>query len=219
MFNAKKGEKFIMASLEKDSKSKFSEILSMLRKERGYSQKRVATDLGISQALLSHYEKGVRECGLEFVVKASQYYGVTTDFMLGVSENRFGMNDEYIEKITRSANLYPVNKITNATKLLIDTAVSATNDPAMAKYFQDYHMLCLYRGALTLAKSGVLPIEMFKLSYTIGHELATAAISVLDARFAFIEDRSRTGDSHAFETDLRAVVEQAEEYLLTQFIA
>ncbi|MDO4365087.1 MAG: helix-turn-helix transcriptional regulator, partial [Clostridia bacterium] len=59
--------------------SKFSQMLSKMRKERGISQKKAATDLGISQALLSHYEKGIRECGLDFVIKCSRYYGVTTD--------------------------------------------------------------------------------------------------------------------------------------------
>ena len=47
----------------------FPRILSLLRKERGLTQKQVAADLGIAQALLSHYEKGKRECGLEFLVK------------------------------------------------------------------------------------------------------------------------------------------------------
>ena len=46
----------------------FPRILTLLRKEQGFSQKKVAEDLGISQALLSHYEKGIRECGLNFVV-------------------------------------------------------------------------------------------------------------------------------------------------------
>ena len=34
--------------------------LALLRQEKGMSQRSVAADLGISQALLSHYEKGAR---------------------------------------------------------------------------------------------------------------------------------------------------------------
>ena len=52
------------------SSSEFSARLSLLRQERGVSQRMAAKDLGISQALLSHYENGVREPGLVFVVKA-----------------------------------------------------------------------------------------------------------------------------------------------------
>ncbi len=47
----------------------FPRIITLLRKERGLSQKKAAEELQVSQALLSHYEKGIRECGLEFVVK------------------------------------------------------------------------------------------------------------------------------------------------------
>ena len=42
----------------------FNRIITLLRKERGITQKQAAQDLGISQAQLSHYEKGIRECGL-----------------------------------------------------------------------------------------------------------------------------------------------------------
>ena len=52
----------------------FSRTLSMLRKEQGISQRKVAAALGISQALLSHYENGIREPGLGFVIKVCDYY-------------------------------------------------------------------------------------------------------------------------------------------------
>ncbi len=66
----------------------FPRILTLLREERGLSQKQVAADLEISQPLLSHYEKGIRECGLEFVVRAAEYYDVSCDYILGRSANR-----------------------------------------------------------------------------------------------------------------------------------
>ena len=69
-------------------KSKFSEILSGLRREKGLSQRRAATDLGISQALLSHYENGAREPKLEFVIRACDYYFVPADYILGRNRER-----------------------------------------------------------------------------------------------------------------------------------
>ena len=63
----------------------FPKIISNLRKSKGISQKQAAIDLGISQALLSHYEKGIRECGLDFLIKLADYYEVTCDELLGVS--------------------------------------------------------------------------------------------------------------------------------------
>ena len=64
----------------------FSETMSALRKARGLSQRRAAADLNISQALLSHYENGAREPGLDFVRRACAYYGVSADYLLGLSE-------------------------------------------------------------------------------------------------------------------------------------
>lgn len=63
--------------------TEFPVILSTLRRSRGISQKQAAADLGVSQSLLSHYEKGIRECGLSFLVRAAEYYGVSTDYLLG----------------------------------------------------------------------------------------------------------------------------------------
>lgn len=68
--------------------TEFCDILSMLRHERGVSQRNAASDLGISQALLSHYENGIREPGLAFVIKASKYYDVSSDYLLGISPLR-----------------------------------------------------------------------------------------------------------------------------------
>jgi len=64
-------------------KSAMAEILSRLRRDRGLSQRQAASDLGISQALLSHYENDAREPKLEFIIKACDYYGVTADYLLG----------------------------------------------------------------------------------------------------------------------------------------
>ena len=72
------------------SMTEFSRTLSLLRQERGVSQRTAASDLGISQALLSHYENGIREPGLSFVVKACDYYHVSADFILGRTLSRDG---------------------------------------------------------------------------------------------------------------------------------
>ena len=69
-------------------KSAFAERLGRLRREKKHSQRRAAEDLGVSQALLSHYENDAREPKLDFVVRACNYYGVTADYLLGRSAER-----------------------------------------------------------------------------------------------------------------------------------
>ncbi len=70
--------------------SDFPRIISLLRKERGISQKQAALELNVSQALLSHYEKGIRECGLDFIVRIADYYDVSADYLLGRTADRNG---------------------------------------------------------------------------------------------------------------------------------
>ena len=64
----------------------FSEAMYTLRKRKGLSQRTVAAELHISQALLSHYENGAREPGLDFVRRACAYYGVSADYLLGLTD-------------------------------------------------------------------------------------------------------------------------------------
>ncbi len=68
----------------------FSETMSELRRKKGASQRTAAADLGISQALLSHYENGAREPGLDFVCRACEYYGVSADYLLGRTDEPGG---------------------------------------------------------------------------------------------------------------------------------
>lgn len=70
---------------------RFNEILLKLRKERKITQRQASAALNISQALLSHYEHGVREPGLAFVRKACDYYGVSADYLLGRTDELNGV--------------------------------------------------------------------------------------------------------------------------------
>ena len=63
----------------------FSDTMAALRRERGLSQRDAAAQLGISQALLSHYENGAREPRLDFLVRICDFYGVSADYLLGRS--------------------------------------------------------------------------------------------------------------------------------------
>ncbi|MBQ3423413.1 MAG: helix-turn-helix transcriptional regulator, partial [Romboutsia sp.] len=50
--------------------------------------KEVALKLNISQRAYSHYENGTRQLPIDLLIKISQLYGVTTDYILGLSNNR-----------------------------------------------------------------------------------------------------------------------------------
>ena len=54
-----------------------------LRIDNGLTQKQVAQMLGISQNTYSQYEVGVLNYPVDAIVKLADYYGVSTDYLLG----------------------------------------------------------------------------------------------------------------------------------------
>ncbi len=112
--------------------SDFARILTHLRKEKGVSQKVAAEQLGVSQSLLSHYEKGIRECGLLFLVRAADYYGVTVDYLLGRSYDKNGNSisvDEIpSEDVLNKGNVGIKNMMSTLNKKLICNSISILMD-------------------------------------------------------------------------------------------
>ena len=120
----------------------FSRTLSMLRKEQGISQRKVAAALGISQALLSHYENGIRESGLGFVIKVCDYYHVSADYLLGRTLDREGttiaaedLYDSSAEKgnVLRGPIIAMLQKklVVNTTSMLFDLLGKVGNKEAI----------------------------------------------------------------------------------------
>ncbi|MEA4941839.1 MAG: helix-turn-helix transcriptional regulator [Oscillibacter sp.] len=110
--------------------TEFSRTLSLLRQERGVSQRTAAGDLGISQALLSHYENGIREPGLAFVVRACEYYHVSADFILGRTLSREGgaLTDDDILNMADQGNILRGSVLATLQSKLISGAVSVLFD-------------------------------------------------------------------------------------------
>ena len=103
----------------------FARTLSLLRQEKGVSQRKAAAELGVSQALLSHYENGVREPGLNFVTKACDYYNVSADFMLGRTMSRDGaiiVSEELYDASQEKGSLKGSILATLQKKLVVNTA-------------------------------------------------------------------------------------------------
>lgn len=133
----------------------FNRILTLLRKERGITQKEAAANLGISQALLSHYEKGIRECGLDFVVRAADFYGVSCDYLLGRSPDRTGMtltvddlpdDDSHDDTRYRGSVLPVLNKrlLTNSIAVLYDLLLKISSKELVAE-ISNYMMTAFYK--------------------------------------------------------------------------
>ncbi len=60
--------------------------LKQIRKERRLTQLKVAMDLNISREALSHYENGKREPSIDMLIKMSEYFNVSIDFLINGKE-------------------------------------------------------------------------------------------------------------------------------------
>ena len=145
--------------------SDFSRSLTLLRKEKGISQRAAAKELGISQALLSHYENGIREPGLKFVTRACDYYGVSADYLLGRTLSRDGttivdaesLYDYSAEKdnVLRGSIMATLSKklLVNSVGILFDL-LGRTGSKEAIKAASDYLGTAVYRLFRHLYRAG-----------------------------------------------------------------
>jgi transcriptional regulator with XRE-family HTH domain len=171
----------------------FPRILTLLRKERGISQKQAAAELQISQALLSHYEKGIRECGLDFVVRTADFYGVSCDYLLGRSPERTGAQLSYDdipepdaigkENALKGSILPTLNKklIFNALNIIFDI-LQNINSKELTTEVSNFISLSVYRMFRILY--GINPKNeqtLFTVSPVVASAKALAAMAICEA--------------------------------------
>lgn len=183
----------------------FNRIITLLRKERGITQKQAAQDLGVSQALLSHYEKGIRECGLDFVVRVADYYGVSCDYLLGRSADRSGLtlkvedipNPESAKDSIYKGSLLPtLNKklISNSLNILYGK-LSACPDKTLVTEVSGYLMLAVYKMfRLVYSSSAKNTQSLFKLTKGRWEGYSSASMMTAEANVKAILAGEEVGD-------------------------
>lgn len=175
--------------------SDFPRIITLLRKERGISQKNAAAALGISQALLSHYEKGIRECGLDFLVKAADYYNVSCDYLLGRSPEPAGKTLSYDDipeqdtngsKVAAGGMMAAFNKklIVNSTNVLF-SLIQKTGSNTIMKEASSFLMLAIYKMfRIVYSSNPKNDSRFFTVPEVISSGVTSAAMSVCEANAA-----------------------------------
>ena len=169
--------------------SDFPRILSLLRKERGLSQKQAAAELHVSQSLLSHYEKGIRECGLDFLVRTADFYGVSCDYLLGRSPERTGatlMVDDLPEADVlgkenrlRGGSILPtLNKRLMINSLnIVFSLLERIGDTKLTKSLSLYLMMDIYLA--------------FRMLYELNPKNLSTLFVVDKARYPYLADAQR----------------------------
>lgn len=191
----------------------FPRILTLLRKERGISQKQAASELNISQALLSHYEKGIRECGLDFVVRTADFYNVSCDYLLGRSPERTGATlsvDDIPEADAagkenrfRGSLLPTLNKklITNSLNIVFDILQKINHNQLTAEA-SNYLMLAVYNIFRMLY--GINPKNestLFTVPENIAGRLASSRMTEAEADIITILENSDNKKENKIDRD------------------
>lgn len=102
----------------------FQERLKLLRKEKNLTIEELAKNLGSAKSTISRYENGLREPKKDFLELLCTYFDVSTDYLLGKTDER---NYHLVQAIAR------INRLTNyenldVTKLDKDTLIDIIQD-------------------------------------------------------------------------------------------
>ena len=140
----------------------FSRAITALRKEKQISQKQAAAELGISQALLSHYEKGVRECSLDFVCKIADYYDVSADFLLGRAPHGSIISSDTQDntRLTKPG-ITPSGRLLSNTMNVIYQTLGKIGSRRLTRNVSELMMLTEYRILRALYPDSDSPGELF----------------------------------------------------------
>ena len=69
-------------------KTKFGERIRKLREEAGFNQPQFAQLLNVKTATINRYENDVREPEYATLIQIADFFNVSTDYLLGRTENR-----------------------------------------------------------------------------------------------------------------------------------
>ena len=102
-----------------------------LRKQNNLTMKQLGEKLGLGESTISQYETGKREPDLKTLVKISECFHVSVDYLLGhVSEPWFYLDND---RILREINGYDDNPVQEPIKQRLLTAFDQLNDEGQQK--------------------------------------------------------------------------------------
>lgn len=66
--------------------SKFAERLKNLRQQNNLTQRQLAKQTGLSQPALARWEANLQIPNIDVAITFANYFGVTTDYLLGLED-------------------------------------------------------------------------------------------------------------------------------------
>jgi len=195
--------------------NEFAVRLTELRKNAGMSQKDVAAVLGVSQALLSHYEKGIRECGLDFLKRVADYYEVSCDYLLGKSSFKSWQSEVNLqERDMPEDENFNIQTVTRVASLIRET-LKNENTVGSDRLLR-FYTLSLYRMIITAVKAGYLPKNWLGENGFIGSSLYTSYLSAFSVWLLDIEKNPEEFPVEETPLYLKTFISEMDSYVHSQ---
>ena len=61
--------------------------LKELRIEKSLSQASLAVEIGVTQKAIDFWEKGINEPKASYIIKLAKFFGVSSDYLLGIEDD------------------------------------------------------------------------------------------------------------------------------------
>lgn len=119
--------------------------IKLLREAKGLTQQQITQDpaFGIKQGTLSAYERNAREPNIETIRRIAEYFGVTSDYLIGISEHQTAEYAAVGKVIPLSDDA--IDALRGYDAAVLSTISSVLSASAATEFFEDlraYVMAC-----------------------------------------------------------------------------
>ena len=168
---------------------KIAQKLVELRTSKGVTQEDVAQSLSISNKTISKWENGASVPELSMVVELAKYYGVTTDTLLGLSEDKKQSTKEEIRSLFEGLDRREsVLKAFETIRALVPTMYGM-----VSKYYDDvYDKENVFPTGMSYGYRSAISLHEF-FEFTASSENVNLAVMMLrnKANFAWMNDPNK----------------------------
>ena len=95
----------IMTSFGEERKKAIALILKDLRERKGLTQKELAEKLYVTYSTISHYEQGTSTPTTDMIIKLSEFYDVSADYLLNNCVDRINYSKQINKKMDRDMTI------------------------------------------------------------------------------------------------------------------
>lgn len=110
--------------------SVFAKRLTQLRESQDLKKKQLAQILNVSASCVSQYENGSSMPGCDTLMRISQYFGVSVDYLLGNDDGNstFPLNGEFCDNVDYATLLARCSRLPSAKRHALLTVINALQD-------------------------------------------------------------------------------------------